>query len=131
MKIPYRERCNTLPTGHGEPIKTTGDGNCLYRALSRILKGTEKYWALLKLGIFAQGVVEDCLIVEKVFVHVCLVFFYLQREITPALQVNIHVEALSIGKKFGFAFFYRHISCRLKYLVAICSLISVCIFFLL
>ena len=33
-----------------EPVTITPDGNCLYRSISKVLFGTEKYWALVKIG---------------------------------------------------------------------------------
>ena len=59
-----RERLNV--SDDKEPLKTVGDGNCLYRALSRALKNDEKYWPLLKLAIFTKAVIEEDAIVEKV-----------------------------------------------------------------
>ncbi len=64
-----RKRFNTVPIGNAEPIKTNGDSKCLYQALSRILKGTRKHWVILKVGVFSKGVMEDCLIVDKVVLH--------------------------------------------------------------
>ena len=47
INLRLRSRCDIQGL---EPVTITPDGNCLYRSISKILFGTEKYWALVKIG---------------------------------------------------------------------------------
>ena len=52
-----RSRCDVQGL---ELVTITRDGHCLYRSISKALFGTEKYWALVKIGAitFLRGKID-------------------------------------------------------------------------
>ena len=55
---------------HLKPMITIGDGNCLYRSLSRVLSGDEKKWGIIKLGVLSKAVVDESVLIQKVRIHI-------------------------------------------------------------
>ena len=61
-----RSRCDVQCL---EPVTLTPDGNCLYRSISKVLFGTENYWALVKIGaiIFLRSKIDT--IIKRLSVY--------------------------------------------------------------
>ena len=55
---------------HFKPMITIGDGNCLYRSLSRVLSGDERNWGIIKLGVLSKAVVDESVLIQKVRIHI-------------------------------------------------------------
>ena len=56
-----------------EPVTITPDGNCLYRSISKVLFGTENYWALVKIGAitFLRSKIDTIIKRVSVYKRLC------------------------------------------------------------
>lgn len=63
---------------HLNPMITIGDGNCLYRSLSRVVSGDEKNWGIIKLGVLSKAVSDESVLIEKVRIHPFHILGYTQ-----------------------------------------------------